>query len=77
MFDYHQQDPELAKWAPIDSFVADVTARYPKDTKLLIGCRAGARSGLACKRLADAGFTTLFNVESGNYLRTRSSNEEF
>lgn len=64
-------------WTPIPSFVADIEERYSKDAKLLVGCRAGNRSGLACKRLVQAGFKNVWNVESGSYMRTRQMGDDF
>ena len=40
-------------------FVAEVEAAFPKDAKLIVGCKAGGRSKAAVQRLAAAGFTDL------------------
>eukprot|EP00953_Heterococcus_sp_UTEX-ZZ885_P030618 16173-Heterococcus_DN1.PRE.2 len=71
------EDPELAQFVPVPTFVRDVQARYGVDSKLLVGCRAGYRSGAACKLLAEAGYKHLWNVESGAWLKTRQTNEDF
>ncbi|KAG5190613.1 hypothetical protein JKP88DRAFT_175515 [Tribonema minus] len=70
-------EDENVEWIPVPTFEADVEARFGKDAKLLIGCRAGNRSTLACKRLVAAGFENLWNVESSSYMRTRQMGDDF
>jgi rhodanese-related sulfurtransferase len=48
-----------------DSFVADMSARFPKDAKIIVGCRTGARSARAQQMLATAGFTNVLDVPAG------------
>ena len=44
----------------------EVAARVlPKDAPLIIGCRSGQRSAMACQMLAQAGFQDLANVAGG------------
>ena len=40
-------------------------AKLGKDKTLLVHCKAGVRSMRACKMLAPAGMTNLFNLEEG------------
>ena len=47
-----------------------VKAQFKPDAKLLIGYKT-KRSAEACRLLADAGFTELFNVESRTFMKTR------
>lgn len=37
----------------------------PKDTPIVCVCRSGNRSMVACEQLAQAGFTDLYNLDSG------------
>lgn len=46
-------------------FVRVVSARFPKDAKLVIGCLSGGRSMLAAQLLIDAGFTQLLEQRAG------------
>ncbi len=47
------------------SFVDVMVRRFPKDTKLLIGCRSGGRSQRAVEMLANKGFEELIDVRGG------------
>ena len=40
-------------------------ATLPKDTTYAVYCRSGRRSALATDQMADAGFTTLVNLQGG------------
>ncbi len=46
-------------------FLAVVSKLLPKETKLIVGCRSGARSQRACEELEQAGYTDLTNVRGG------------
>lgn len=46
-------------------FLAVVGKLLPKDQKLVVGCRSGARSQRACEALEEAGYTDLVNVRGG------------
>ncbi|MEQ1503562.1 MAG: rhodanese-like domain-containing protein [Myxococcota bacterium] len=50
---------------PNDAFVATLQRLFPTSTPLLMGCRTGARSAMACDLLVAAGYTTLANVDGG------------
>ena len=47
------------------NFVKDVTEKCEKTNIILIICRSGRRSRLACNKLAKAGFEHVFNVLCG------------
>ncbi len=47
------------------NFLSSVQAKFPKDTKLVIGCMAGGRSRLACEILQASGYTNVKNVAGG------------
>ena len=47
------------------NFLALVTEKFPKETKLVLGCRSGGRSAKACELLEQIGFTTLCNINGG------------
>jgi len=38
---------------------------WPRDQRLVLVCRVGRRSAMACKRLAARGFTDVRNLEGG------------
>lgn len=46
-------------------FVAVIERLFPKDAKLVLGCRSGARSLRAADRLALAGFTAVLDQRAG------------
>jgi len=48
-----------------DTFAADVSARFAKDAKLIVGCKAGGRSLRAAKALLAAGFTNVLDQRAG------------
>lgn len=45
---------------------------WDKDAELIVVCRSGARSGLAAKQLAAAGFTNVKNLTGGMMAYTRA-----
>ena len=47
------------------SFAPSVQAKFPKDTKFVVGCMAGGRSRSACQLLEAAGYQNLRNVAGG------------
>jgi len=55
--------PERMKENP--NFVRDVLTRFKKADRLIIICRSGRRSRLACDILREAGFEYVFNVLGG------------
>lgn len=50
---------------PNADFLAVVEASFPKDTKLVIGCKAGGRSLRASGLLISAGFTGVIDQRAG------------
>ena len=51
-------------------FLAIMEKRFPKDSKLILGCKAGTRSAKACRVLEQAGYLDLANQRAG-YSGTR------
>jgi len=51
--------------APNPDFVAVVTAHFPKDAKLVLGCQSGGRSFHAAQVLLSAGFTDVVDQRAG------------
>ena len=47
-----------------EDFASQMTA-YPKDAKLVLGCRSGNRSMKAARALIAAGYTDLFEQRTG------------
>src|SRR5262245_66532071 len=47
---------------PNPDFIQQVDAQFPKDAKLLIGCKSGGRSVQACQILEKMGYTNVANV---------------
>lgn len=50
---------------PNPDFLAVMTATFPRDAKLVVGCMAGSRSARACAALEQAGYTTLADQRAG------------
>lgn len=48
-----------------DDFLAVMSALYPKDAKLVVGCRSGQRSMRAAEQLAAAGYTAFVEQRAG------------
>lgn len=51
--------------APNADFLAVVQAIYPKDTKLVLGCKAGGRSLKAAEMMIGAGYTNIIDQRAG------------
>jgi len=51
--------------APNPDFLRAMTATFPKDAKLVVGCKAGGRSMRAATELLGAGFTNLVDLRPG------------
>lgn len=47
------------------NFLAEVKRQFPSQTKLVIGCHSGGRSGKACELLDKEGYLTLCNINGG------------
>jgi rhodanese-related sulfurtransferase len=50
---------------PNTEFLAVVQALYPRDAKLVVGCKAGGRSLRAAEMLTGAGFTQVIDQRAG------------
>jgi rhodanese-related sulfurtransferase len=50
---------------PNPDFIAVMSALFPKDAKLVVGCKAGGRSLRAAEMLAAAGFTSVVDQRAG------------
>lgn len=50
---------------PNAEFLAVAEKVLPKDAHLIVGCKSGQRSAMACQILAQAGWTNLANVAGG------------
>ncbi len=50
---------------PNGEFLPVVAAIFPKDTKLVIGCKTGGRSLRAAQGLLDAGYVTVVDQRAG------------
>ena len=59
--------PQGAVNVPINSpdFLAVMKARFPTDSKLVVGCQLGGRSARACAALEAHGYTQLVDQTAG------------
>ncbi|CAD6261276.1 unnamed protein product [Miscanthus lutarioriparius] len=46
-------------------FIAQVAADFDKEDNIVVGCKSGVRSELACADLMAAGFRNVKNIEGG------------
>jgi rhodanese-related sulfurtransferase len=53
------------RMAPNPEFQSVVAANYPKDAKLVVGCKAGGRSLQAATLLEAAGYTSVVDMRGG------------
>jgi len=51
--------------APNPEFLEVVQANYPRDAKLVVGCKAGGRSLRAAAMLTSAGYTNVIDQRAG------------
>src|ERR1700733_8748233 len=51
--------------APNPDFLSVVEALYPKDARLVVGCRSGQRSMRAAEMMSAAGYTGLVDQRAG------------
>jgi rhodanese-related sulfurtransferase len=51
--------------APNTDFLSMVEALYPKDAKLVLGCKSGGRSLRAAEMMAGAGYTNVVDQRAG------------
>ncbi len=50
---------------PNPGFVAAMQRAFPRDARLVLGCKSGGRSHRACELLAQAGYSALANMHGG------------
>jgi rhodanese-related sulfurtransferase len=50
---------------PNPSFLQAASAALSKDALVVVGCKSGQRSAMACRALAQAGFTNVINLAGG------------
>jgi rhodanese-related sulfurtransferase len=50
---------------PNPDFLAVMSSVFPKDTKIVVGCRSGARSLAAAKDLAAGGYRNVVDLRTG------------
>jgi rhodanese-related sulfurtransferase len=53
------------RMVPNPDFEAVVAANFPKETKIVVGCKAGGRSLRAAGMLAAAGYTNVVDMQGG------------
>ena len=53
------------RMAPNPAFQAVVEGNFPKDAKIVVGCKMGGRSQQACEILSSAGYQDVANVLGG------------
>ena len=58
-------DPVQQRMLPNQDFLVVVSAAFPKESRLLVGCQMGGRSAKAAEVLAEAGYTDVTNVKGG------------
>ena len=59
------EDKKQYGMTPLFDFATRVAEIANSDTKLLVMCRSGGRSAIACNMLAQAGFTNVYNIIDG------------
>ena len=60
-----RRDAATGQMTPNREFLSVITANFPTDAKLLIGCQIGGRSAQASQVLAASGFSDVSNVLGG------------
>jgi rhodanese-related sulfurtransferase len=58
-------DPSTGQMAMNPDFLAVVEAHFPRGAQLILGCQSGMRSQRAAELLAQAGYTTVTNMQGG------------
>lgn len=56
---------ERGEMLPNQKFLAVMEANFPKDAKIILGCRSGGRSLRAAQMMIDAGFTSVIDQRAG------------
>lgn len=60
-----EMNPAAGRMELRADFVSLVRKHWPKDAKLVLGCKTGGRSTTACQLLAEAGYADLANLVGG------------
>src|SRR5947209_17030888 len=58
-------DPATRQMKPNPDFVKIVSAHFPKDKRIIVGCQAGGRSQFAADLLTKEGFEDVSNMQGG------------
>ena len=58
-------DPATRQMKPNPDFVNVVSAHFPKDKRIIVGCQMGGRSQFAAQLLGQEGFADISNMEGG------------
>jgi rhodanese-related sulfurtransferase len=58
-------DPSTRRMTPNPDFVNVVSAHFPKDKRIIVGCQAGGRSQMAAELLSQEGFEDVSNMQGG------------
>jgi rhodanese-related sulfurtransferase len=58
-------DPATHQMVMNPNFLTVVTAHFPKDAQIIVGCQSGMRSQRAAELLSQAGYTNVFNMQGG------------
>ncbi len=58
-------DPARGQMTPNPDFLRVVESRFPKGTKIIVGCQMGGRSQYAADLLIQSGFTDVSNMQGG------------
>jgi rhodanese-related sulfurtransferase len=58
-------DPATRRMQPNPDFVKVVSAHFPKNKRIVVGCQAGGRSQLAANLLGEEGFEDVSNMQGG------------
>lgn len=59
------RDPSTGRALPNPDFLGVMSANFPSDARLLIGCQVGGRSAQAAQLLAASGYSDVANVLGG------------
>jgi rhodanese-related sulfurtransferase len=58
-------DPMTRQMKPNPDFVEVVSAHFPKNKRIIVGCQAGGRSQMAAQLLGQEGFEDVSNMQGG------------
>jgi rhodanese-related sulfurtransferase len=58
-------DPATRQMKPNAEFVRVVSAHFPKNKRIIVGCQMGGRSQLAAQILGQEGFEAVSNMQGG------------